>query len=127
MTERRKYARFKPKRRALAALSYSPTVAGHVVNISEGGLSFRYVASQKRSEESAHLNLLTPDGAFQYKALPFKTVWDYALPDDFSLGSISTRYCGVEFGSLSDEEKSEIRRFIETHTTTEANSQANRM
>jgi hypothetical protein len=94
--ERRKYARFKVHSRALAALSRSPTVAGHVINISEGGLSFRYVASQQRSEESPLLKLLMTDRRFFSKALPFKSVWDSPTPDDFSFGSINDVFFRME-------------------------------
>ena len=115
--ERRKHARFKVQSKALAALAQSPTVAGHIIDISEGGLSFRYVAGQQRSQESPRLNLLVSDERFQYKTLPFKSVWDFPIPDHFSFGSISTRHCGVEFGDLTDDAKSEIKKFIKIHTT----------
>jgi hypothetical protein len=78
--ERRKYKRLKVESGALAALSRSPDVAGQVVNISEDGLSFRYVASQQRSEESSRLNLLLAHTRFHSKALPFKIVWDSPMP-----------------------------------------------
>ena len=115
--ERRKHARFKVRSRALAALTRSPTVAGHIIDISEGGLSFRYVASQQRSEESPRMNLLIADGRIHFKTLPFKSIWDSPTPDDFSFGAISTRHCGVQFGHLTDDEKSEIKKFIQNHTT----------
>ena len=115
--ERRKHTRLKVQGGALAALSRFPSVAGHIINISEGGLSFRYVASQQQSEESSRLSLQVVDRRFHFKTLPFKNVWDFPMPDDFSFGSISIRYCGLEFGNLTDDEKDHLKYFIHNHTT----------
>jgi hypothetical protein len=117
--ERRKHRRFKVEGGALAALSSSPSVAGHIINISEGGLSFRYIASQKRIEESPRLNLLLDDRRFHSRTLPFKSVWDSPKPEAFSFGSISFRHCGVNFHTLTDDERSEIKKFIRNHATPE--------
>jgi hypothetical protein len=110
--ERRKHARFKIQSKALAALCREPTVAGHIINISEGGLSFRYVASQQRSEESPRLNLLVSDGRIHFNTLPFKSVWDSPIPNHFSFRSISTWHCGLKFGHLADDEKDALKYFI---------------
>jgi hypothetical protein len=117
--ERRKHVRFKVQGGALAALSRSPTVAGQIINVSEGGLAFRYVASKERSEESSRLNVLVGDRKFHFKTLPFKCVWDSPMPGTLSHNSISIRHCGVKFDDLMDEEKDDLKFFIHHHTTTE--------
>jgi hypothetical protein len=111
--ERRRHARHKVQNKALAALASSPSVAGHIINISEGGLSFRYVSSQKRSEESPRLNLLEAGERMSLKTLPFKCVWDLPTSDVFASNTITIRHCGVKFGDLTDDEKSELTEFIQ--------------
>jgi hypothetical protein len=120
--ERRKHVRLKVNNSALTSLSRCPTVAGNIIDISEGGLSFRYIASQRRSKESPRLHLLATDERFHFKTLPFKSVWDSPIRDDFSFESISTRHCGVEFGYLTDDEKDHLKYFI--HNTTKPNKKA---
>lgn len=117
--ERRRHERFKVQGSALAALRRTPTVAGRVINISEGGLSFLYVASRQRSKECSHLNLLVDKSGAHFKTLPFTSVWDSAMPDAFSHGPISIRQCGVAFGQLMDEERRDLKAFIRNHTTHE--------
>jgi len=80
--ERRKHARYEVQSRALASLSRSPAVAGHIINISESGLSFRYVASQQRSGESPRLNLLVSEERNHFNTLPFQlgiAVWNLVI------------------------------------------------
>ena len=119
--ERRKHARFKVQGRALAALTRTPSVAGHILNVSEGGLSFRYVASQKRCLDSPRLNLLVSSERKNYRTLPFKCVWDSPIQDDFSYGNISTRHCGVKFNNLTNDEKADLESFINNHTAPNTN------
>jgi len=116
-TERRKHLRFKVQGNALAALRQTPTVAGRLINISEGGLSFRYVASRQRSKECSHLNLLVDKSGAHFKSLPFTSVWDSAMPDAFSCGSISIRQCGVAFGQMMEAERQDLKAFIRNHTS----------
>ena len=117
MVERRKHKRFNAQDGALAALTRSPTIAGQIINISEGGLSFRYVASHQRSEESPRLNILVSERKFHLKTLPFKRVWDSPMPEAFTYGTISLRHCGVEFADMKNDEKDDLNFFIRNHTT----------
>ena len=122
--ERRKHKRFKVQGDAVAVLSRSPDVAGQIVNISEGGISFRYVASRQRSDESPRLNLLASNEKVSSKSMPFKCVWDSPTTDvfSFSFGRISTRCCGLNFGDLTDDEKLELKKFIQNLTTPDKKS-----
>ena len=115
--ERRKLTRLKVQSGVLAVLSRSPPVLGQIIEITEDGLSFRYVASQKRSEESPYLNIFVRHKNFISKALPYKTVWDLPAPDLFSKGTITIRRCGVQFGNLKDDEKADIDFVIQNYST----------
>jgi hypothetical protein len=95
-------------------------VVGQIVNISETGLAFRYVASRERSKESNVLSIELTDHTFRLDQLPFKVVWDFAMPDGFCIGPISLRYCGVEFGNLADDQRRALRYFIQNHTTVDS-------
>jgi hypothetical protein len=113
--ERRFHQRFEAQSGAIASSQLD--VIGQIVNMSETGLAFRYVASRERSKESTALSIELTDHTFKLDQLPFKVIWDVAMPNGFSIGPISLRYCGVEFVNLTDDQKRALRYFVGNHTT----------
>jgi hypothetical protein len=111
--ERRFHQRFEVHTGAVASSQLD--VVGQIVNISETGLEFRYVASRERSKESMVLSIELTDHTFKLDQLPFKVAWDVAMPQSFSVGPISLRYCGVEFRNLTDDQRLALRHFIQNH------------
>lgn len=120
--ERRKHRRFRVQGGNLAALSPRFCVVGQIVDISSSGLAFRYVASNARSYECAKLKILKTYGSFSCDRIPFKTIWDSSTPKNFSLGSLPLRHCGVQFGKLGDDQKIDLKYFIENYTTDQVES-----
>lgn len=114
--ERRRHDRFKVQSGAIACPQL--TVAGQIINVSHGGLVFRYVASRKRSHESSTLNIALTDGSFRLEWIPFIVAWDVPMPQSYSCGVISLRYCGVQFRDLADSQTLRLRYFIKNYTTT---------
>ena len=112
--ERRFHQRFEAHSGAMVSLQLD--VVGQIVNMSETGLTFRYVASRERSKEQTSLSIQLTDHYFRLDHLPFKVVWDVAKPQSFSIGSISLRYCGVAFKNLDDDQRRDLRYFIQNHT-----------
>jgi len=121
-TERRKHERLQLHAMSFATISAHPRIAGQILNISEAGLSFRYIASRNRLTDACNLNILVADGSFRLHNLPIKPVWDHAMPDDFSSGLISMRHCAVRFGDLSDEQRSDLKILFEDQTASPAES-----
>jgi hypothetical protein len=113
--ERRFHQRFEACSGAIASPRFE--LVGQIVNISETGLEFRYVASRERTQESTVLSIDLTDHTFRLAQLPFKVVWDFATPQDFSTGPVSLRHCGVEFRNLTDDQRRALRYFIQSHTT----------
>lgn len=117
--ERRKQGRFKVKQGAFAALGHLFSPVGQIVDISRGGLSFRYVAGKDQSIGSSILTILLSDAGFHFYILPFKPLWDLAIPNEFSSGSVSMRQCGGQFGDLRGDQKLDLDYFIQNYTTDE--------
>jgi hypothetical protein len=120
--ERREHGRFRVEEGNFAVLSPEFCVLGQILDISRSGLSFRYVASNVRLHECAELKILKTDGSCSCDKIPFKTIWDYSTPKDFSLDSETLRHCGVQFGKLGDDQKFDLKYFIENCTTDKAES-----
>jgi len=92
------------------------TAVGHILDISPGGLAFRYVASTAQTKGLSRLRILVTDRSFCLEEIPFRTVWDLPMPAEFSLGPITLRYCGVQFQDLTNRCKMALREFIRNHT-----------
>ncbi len=116
LVERRKHKRFRVRHGGFASLHPHITVVGQIIDIGTGGLAFRYVASENRTNGSATLNILLTDGSFSLETIPFQTVWDSGTPGDFSLGAITLRHCGVQFGELTHGQKLDLEYFIRFYT-----------
>ena len=120
LVERRNHKRFRVREGGYAALLPQFTEIGQILDISRGGLAFRYVASQERSHQSSQLSISSTDGSFSLNKVPIKTVWDFALANEFSFGAITLRHCGVQFGQLTPAQKSDLEYFIQTYTLGES-------
>jgi hypothetical protein len=116
LEERRKDKRLQVQDGAFAMLSLQFAVLGKIVNISRGGLAFRYVASKDRSTELSALNILLTDGSFSLKRVPVKTVWDQPVLHDSADGLITVRYCGMQFDNWTTAQRSDLDYFIENFT-----------
>ena len=115
--ERRNHERLKVQDGAFAMPSLQVAALGQITNISQGGLAFSYVGSQDRSRESSALKILFRDGSFSMHGVPAKTVWDRPMPGGHSLGLITQRECGVQFGELTDEQRFELKCFFKNFTS----------
>ena len=119
LVERRKHTRSRVHAGIFAALSPQFGAAGQIVDISRGGLAFRYVVSQQRSNQPCKLSILLPDGSSGLDGVPFKPVWDCPIPYDFSFGALTFGRCGVQFKELTDNQKSCLDHLIRDRTTGE--------
>jgi len=116
LVEGRQHRRFTVHNGGFAALCNAFTALGQIIDISRGGLSFRYVAREARTYGSAELRILMTDGSFCFEKVPFKTIWDSEMPREFSFGDITMRHCGVQFGALTHRQKVDLEYFIRSYT-----------
>ena len=116
-SERRKHERLTLKGGAFATLSPHPLIAGQILNISKGGLSFRYIASKENLKDASNLSIMLTNGRFGLHDIPVAPVWDRPIPRNFSYSLIAMRHCAVKFKDLSDTQQSELKIFFENHTS----------
>jgi len=88
------------------------TKFGRINNISMGGLSFRYVAGEERSNESLVLDILLTECSFYLESLMFKDISDFEIPDDFSSNPIKMREHHVRFEQLTSAQITNLKHFI---------------
>ena len=114
LSERRCRRRFEVEDAIIATSQL--TVIGHIMDLSESGLSFRYVASRGTVKDEDTLSLLVNDRTFGVKGVPFEVVWDVPMPERYSFNRITMRYCGVEFRDLNDRQRFCLKYFIQNYS-----------
>jgi hypothetical protein len=108
----RGYQRFKAQERSLVHLPLdSQALPYHIIDICEGGLSFRYLGKKIKTSKIPPINLY-----YEYELivgdLPVKEVSDHRLRDGF----VPVRRRSLRFGSLSIEQHNKLSTFIERFT-----------
>ncbi|WP_432823719.1 PilZ domain-containing protein [Trichloromonas sp.] len=105
--EQRKDRRYQTRQRTLARLSTAPDVLFHVIDISCGGLAFRYLGDHKLNEHPGELDIHFGDNC-TLSNLPVTSVSDAAI----EYGYIPMRRRGLQFTDLSPGRKAELDHFL---------------
>jgi len=116
--ERRKYRRFRVHRGAIVMLSPSDTCMGQIIDIGMDGLAFECVSSQEPLSRPNKLEIFVTGSAFFLKGLPCQIIYDLTTYQS-ALSSLTKKRYGVEFGSLTSDQRLQINNFIENHTVDE--------
>jgi hypothetical protein len=123
-TERRKHERFKVKNGAIAIIRLSDSISasqkyGQITNISQGGLSFRYIDRTGESNEPVKLDLLFIQDSIctaYLKYLSLQTVWVSHLDSKTSVSELKIKQQGVQFGKMVPNQIAQLDRFLEKCT-----------
>ena len=116
--EKRKYHRYPAREGAIVAFKPHARLLGQMIDISLGGLAFRYIESEEQPDQPIELIILVAHHSFRLDKVPFKTVYDHEIIDHIAFSSIKMRRCNVEFGNLSEIQISAVQDFIMNHTVT---------
>jgi len=108
MTNRRAHQRFK----ATTGVFAVNAKFGQIIDISKGGLSFRYVERQGWPKELFEMGVLYGDDDFCLDNLPIKTISDCIIANGLSSYSTIIRRCGVQFGELTAKQVRDLEYFI---------------
>jgi hypothetical protein len=117
ITERRKHRRFQAKDSAfVVSVPFgSSEKIGRVINVSRGGLLFRYVGGENKLNELCRLDIFVKGGSFYLENLLAKTISDVEIDHGTVWIFAPMRRCAVEFGELSDNQISLLESFIQNH------------
>ena len=113
--ENRKLERYRVRDGAMAVIGKNANVLGQIIDISCGGLSFRYMDNGMIEEEEDLLTILSTDQQFYLVNIPFQTVSDFALVDIPTFSSIIMRRRCVRFGNLDDDQVRRLDELVLRH------------
>lgn len=117
--ERRGYKRFQVPIDAFVALGPHYVKLGQMMDVSTHGLAFCYMASEEPSDGSFELEIFLAGRPFYLYKVPYETISDYETKG-IPLSSIAMRRCGVQFGELTPNQRSQLEYFVQNHTIGEA-------
>ena len=118
--ERRSHQRFQvPKGVFVEVRRPHHSKLGEIINISMGGVAFRYLAAKEPSNGSDKLNIFFDEGGFRLNDILLETVTDlrtHKIPYTY----VTMRRSGVQFRSLTHHQISQLEHFIENYAAGEA-------
>ncbi len=117
--EHRKHRRFQIRQGTYVALAPPYGKVGPVIDISMGGLSFRYVDGKETANES-YIHIFLTEANFYLEKVPVKTILDFKIPDKSASSSITMRRCGLQFRGLTHNQASQLKFFVENYSIGEA-------
>ena len=115
--ERRAYPRYKVRDGAYAALSPDSTIMGQIMNISRGGLCFRYIVHREQVFESVATHIFVGDNGFYLEKMPYRIVEDEPIGSTSSFSSIVMRQRRIQFSDLSPNQLAQLDYFLFNRTT----------
>jgi len=121
--ERRKHKRFLAQDGAFVELRDHGGKIGEIIDVSQGGLAFRYIDIGDRPKRSLELDILLKHAGFRLEKLPAETVSDVEITKTFHQGITRIRRQGVQFGRLTKSQKTRLEYFIRNFTIDGASTQ----
>lgn len=101
IVERRKDKRYRAKEGAYAAISPHSRKLGQIIDISMGGLSFKYIDNSDGQEEKPERSIFLSSLGYYVGELPFKTIEDCEITNYPSFSSMRLKKRRVKFTELS--------------------------
>ena len=117
--ERRRNKRYKAVDGAYAAISPNSHKLGQIIDLSMGGLSFKYIDTSNDKddngipEEAVFLSSM----GFYVGDLPFKTVSDYEITNTPSFSSMKVRKRHVQFTDLSFKQLFDLDYYLRNNVS----------
>jgi len=118
--ERRKNKRYKAVEGAYAAISPNSNKIGQIINISMGGLCFKYINTENKSEEPVNRNeasIFLSSMGYYVGDLPFQTIADYEITDRPSFSSMKVRKRHVKFTDLTFKQLFDLDNYLRNNVS----------
>jgi hypothetical protein len=117
--ERRKNKRYRAKDGAYAAISPHSRRLGQIIDISMGGLSFKYIENNDahEQEKKPELSLFLSSLGYYVGDLPFQTIEDCEMTNYPSFSSMKLRKRRVKFTELSFKQLFDLDFYLRNNAT----------
>jgi hypothetical protein len=121
--DRRRNKRYKAIDGAYAAISPKSHKLGQIIDVSMGGLSFKYIDTSSTDTKKAMDETIFLSSMGSYVGdLPFQTISDYELKNAPSFSSMKVRKRHVKFEDLSFKQLFDLDYYLRNNVTEEIDS-----
>jgi len=114
--EKRRFRRFQAPQNAFALLRGPESRLGQIIDISKGGLAFRYLSNGRQPRRSFQLDIFLANNGFRLEKVSSRTVSDFEISKQALANSVTMRRCGVQFDELNQDHISRLEYFLENYT-----------
>lgn len=118
--ERRRNKRYKAVEGAYAAISPNSHKLGQIIDISMGGLCFKYIDTFNETDKSPSVQeeaLFLSSMGYYVGDLPFKTISDYEIANAPSFSSMKVRKLHVKFTDLTFKQLFDLDYYLRNNIT----------
>ncbi len=118
--ERRKNKRYKAVEGAYAAISPNSHKLGQIIDISMGGLSFKYIDTSGETKKEDSFNeeaIFLSSMGYYVGDLPFRTVADYEVTNAPSFSSMKVRKRHLKFTDLTFKQLFDLDYYLRNNVT----------
>ena len=118
--EKRKNRRYKAIEGAYASVSPNSHKLGQIIDISMGGLSFKYMdpsSKDKQNTDMPNKTIFLSSMGYYVGDLPFKTVADYEVTNTPSFNSMMVRKRHVQFTDLSSKQLFDLKHYLRNNVS----------
>lgn len=116
--ERRRNKRYKAVEGAYAAVSPNSHKLGQIIDLSMGGLAFKYIdtsSEETKDELSPEETIFLSSMGYYVGDLPFKTIADYEVTNAPSFSSMKIRKRHVQFTDLSFKQLFDLDYYLKNN------------
>lgn len=118
--DKRKYPRFSVEENVVVALQNGRNRIGKVIDISLHGLSFEHIYEEDLTGGDSKKSLVLWINDTNLFKIPCRIVYNRPLQtpaeyDSFTI-QLTTKRCGIQFESLTDQQMAQLELFLKTHT-----------
>jgi hypothetical protein len=125
MKENRKHKRYQVPDGSFVTLGPSNSILGQILDISMGGLAFRYINSRPETpKHESYVDIYLTEGNLCLAAVPIKAVSDFETSDTVTckadgplpVSCRGMRRCGLQFGEMNQGQMSQLATCIQSQT-----------
>ena len=121
MAEKRKTIRFQSEGGTYVALGTNFTKVGRLIDISTGGLAFRYIDVNKDdAQDSTTVAVFSSKIEFYLPDLACRLIYDSSIKEfnlaEYFKKSLRINRCGIQFTALDENQSDQLDFFIRHHT-----------
>ncbi|WP_035236461.1 PilZ domain-containing protein [Desulfobacter vibrioformis] len=123
--ERRRNKRYKAVEGAYAAISPNSNRLGQIIDISMGGLCFKYIAPANKSsdpEEKNEESIFLSSIGYYVGDIPFQTIADYEITDAPSFSSMKVRKRHIKFTDLTLKQLFDLDHYLKNNVMEQVKS-----